>query len=176
CTFSICESVDLDLLIKDTRKRYPDAKVLGLHGESLGGATTIAVLKYSPEVDFAVDDCGFAEIISVMKGGLRGMHIPTWMVYPASVCSRVMYGYSFKEMRPIDALENNKVPILFIHGSDDTFILPDHSERMSRETKGYSELYFIKGAAHAASILTDPEEYRKYVGGFLEKVLAKDKA
>ncbi|MBR6485600.1 MAG: alpha/beta hydrolase [Lachnospiraceae bacterium] len=167
CTFSIRESKDLYELIKDTRRRYPGLKVLGLHGESLGGATTIAVLKYAPEVDFVVDDCGFADIISVMQGGLKAMHIPPFMVYPASVCARIMYGYSFKDMRPIDALKNNKVPILFIHGAEDTYILPSHSERMSRETKGYSEVHLIPGAAHAESILTDPESYRKYVEEFL---------
>ncbi len=170
CTFSICESKDLYELIKDTRQRYPDIRILGLHGESLGGATAIAVLKYKPEVDFAVDDCGFAEIISVMQGGLKNMHIPQFMVYPASLCARIMYGYSFKDMRPIDALKDNKVPVLFIHGADDTYILPSHGERMSNATLPYHEFHTIPGAKHAESILTDPESYRGYVTAFLDKV------
>ncbi|MCR5509221.1 MAG: alpha/beta hydrolase [Lachnospiraceae bacterium] len=170
CTFGILESRDLELVIKDTRKRYPDLKVLGLHGESLGGATTITVLKYAPEVDFAVDDCGFAEIISIMRQGLKSLHIPSFMVYPASVFAHLMYGYPFTKMRPIDALKDNKIPVLFIHGSDDTYIPASHGERMSRATKGYSEFHAVPGAGHAASVLTAPDDYRKYVEDFLKKL------
>ena len=170
CTFSIREAKDLDVIIKDCRERYPDMKVFGIHGESLGAATTVAVLKYKPAVDFAVSDCGFAEIIPVMQGGLRGMHLPAFMVYPASLVSRIIYGYSFKDMRPIDSLKDNEIPILFIHGADDTYILPSHAKMMQAATKGYSEVHLIPGAEHAASILTDPEAYRKIVGEFLEKV------
>ena len=174
CTFSIREAKDLDVIIKDCRDRYPDMKEFGIHGESLGAATTIAVLKYKPEIDFAVSDCGFSEIIPVMKGGLRGMHLPVWMVYPASLWSRILYGYSFKDMRPIDSLKDNKIPILFIHGADDKYILPWHAEKMNEATGGYSEVHLIPGAEHAASILTDPEGYRKIVGAFLDKVEKKE--
>lgn len=170
CTFSIRESKDLDVLIKDCRNRYPDMKFFGIHGESLGSATSLAVLQYKPEIDFVVADCGFAEIIPVMQGGLRGMHLPTWMVYPASFVSRILYGYSFTDSRPIDALKDNEIPILFIHGADDTYILPSHAERMHEANKGYSEVHFIPGAEHAGSMLTNPSAYRKIVKEFLEKI------
>lgn len=170
CTFSIREAKDLDIIIKDCRERYPDMSVFGIHGESLGSATSIAVLKYKPEIDFVVADCGFAEIIPVMQGGLRGMHLPGWMVYPASACSKIIYGYSFRDMRPIDSLKDNKVPILFIHGANDTYILPSHASKMHEATGGYSEVHFIEGAEHAGSVLTDPEGYRKIVGDFLGKL------
>ena len=73
-------------------------------------------------------------------------------------------------MRPIDSLADNEIPILFIHGAEDSFILPEHSERMKEETKGYSELHLIPGAAHAASVLTAPEEYREIVEAFLTRI------
>ena len=43
-TYGIRESEDLKCLIEDTRARYPDVAVLGLHGESLGAATTLTAL------------------------------------------------------------------------------------------------------------------------------------
>ena len=170
CTYSIRESRDLDILIRDCRSRYPEASVFGLQGESLGSATSIAVLKYSPAIDFVVADCGFSEITSVMKAGLRGMHLPDRLVHVASVCSKILYGFYYHEMRPIDSLPNNRIPILFIHGEKDDFILPSHSRAMSEATGGYSELRIIPEATHAASALTDPDGYRKYVEGFLKKL------
>ena len=67
-------------------------------------------------------------------------------------------------------LDDNTVPILFIHGADDNFILPKNSEDMAKRTKGMSEVYLIPGAEHAVSILTDKDSYQKCVSGFLSKL------
>ncbi len=170
CTYTVRERKDLDLLISDCRKRYPDMSVFGIHGESLGSATSIAVLEYKPDIDFVVADCGFAEITNVMKGGLKDMHLPEWMIYPAQLCTRLIYGYTYTRMRPIDSLKDNDIPILFFHGEKDTFIRPFNSELMQKETKGYSELHIIPEATHAASVLTAPEDYRRYTEQFLERI------
>ena len=173
CTYSIREGRDLDLLIRDSRARYPEASLFGIHGESLGSATSVACLKYKPPIDFVVADCGFSEVTSVMQSGLRGMHLPPFLVHVASFCAKLRYGYYFHEMRPIDSLTDNQVPILFIHGEEDDFILPAHSRAMQQATRGESELHLIPGAGHAASVLTAPEDYKRYVSDFLKAVIRK---
>ena len=115
-------------------------------------------------------DCGFSDISDVLKGGVRSVHLPDALVSLASLCAKVRYGYSYDVMRPIDCLTDNEIPILFIHGAEDRFILPEHSERMQKETKGYSELHLFPGAAHAASVLTAPEKYRNIVSAFLNHI------
>lgn len=167
CTYSVLERKDLSALIRDSRRRYPDAALLGIHGESLGAATSIAVLEEKPPIDFVVADCGFSEIISVLKGAMRGMHLPGFLVDFVSVCAKIRFGYSFSQMRPIDSLKDNRIPILLIHGAEDSFILPEHSEKMKAATQGYAELHLVPGAGHAMSVLTDPQGYRKYVSDFL---------
>jgi len=168
-TYGVREGKDLVCLINDTRERYPDLAVLGLHGESLGAATTVTALQYAPAVDFVVADCGFADIEGVLKEGYRSAHLPTFLVDVASFTGKLRYHYSLKEMRPIDALDGNAVPILFLHGADDRFILPANSEAMAARTKGYSEVHLIPGAGHAESVLTAPEDYRAYVKNFLTR-------
>ena len=73
-------------------------------------------------------------------------------------------------MRPIVSLSDNKIPILFIHGADDNFILPKNSEDMAAASKGYTEYYTIEGAGHAYSVLTNPEEYMEHVRVFLGNI------
>ena len=73
-------------------------------------------------------------------------------------------------MRPLDSLTDHQIPILFIHGDKDDFIIPAHSQKMQQATKGYSEIHLIPGATHAASILTAPEDYKRYVREFLQKI------
>jgi len=169
CTYSARERKDLIVLIQDCRDQYQPA-ILGIHGESLGAATSIACLEEKPQIDFVVADCGFSDISNVLKGGVKSMHLPEGLVSLASVCARLRYGYSYDMMRPIDSLADNEVPILFIHGAEDSFILPENSERMEKETKGYSELHLIPEATHAASVLTAPAEYKEIVAAFLTKI------
>ena len=169
CTYSVRESRDLDALARDTRARYPDARVLGIHGESLGAATTVASLKYAPPVDFAAADCGFSEIGSVMRAGLVKMHLPGVLIGLAGIFHKLLCGFRYKQMRPIDALKDSRTPILFLHGAQDDFILPSHSEAMYAAAQGEKAIRFFEGADHAASVLTAPEAYAETVKSFLEK-------
>lgn len=163
-TYGIREGEDLNSIIEDSRARYPDMTRLGLHGESLGAGTTVSCLKYAPDIDFAAADCGFSDIENVLKG-----IAPDFLIDLADIGARLRYRYAIKDMRPIDSLDENEIPVLFIHGADDTLISPKNSEDMSKRTKGVSELHIIAGAEHAMSVLTAPEEYYKIVKEFLEK-------
>jgi len=169
CTYSARERKDLLALVNDSRQRYPGMSLLGLHGESLGAATSIAVLGEKPQVDFVVADCGFSEIASVLRSQSESMHLPGFAVDIVSLFAKLRFGYSFSQMRPIDSLADNQVPILFIHGADDHFIPPEHSERMKETTRGYAELHLIPGAAHAMSVFTEPDTYKKLVEDFLNR-------
>ena len=164
-TYGIREADDLLSIISDTRERYTDITILGLAGESLGSAATVTCLKYKPDVDFAVADCGFSDIENVLKG-----QAPDFLIDLADIGARIRYHYSLKAMRPIDSLDDNEIPILFIHGADDTLIPPKNSGDMAARTKGRSEFRTIPGAEHAVAIITDPEMYRGYVESFLDSL------
>ena len=165
-TYGYMESQDLKALIEDTRRRYKDITMLGLHGESLGASTTITVLKYKPQVNFAVSDCGFEDMDNVVGNMFK-------LRFLYDLCDfgcKLQFGVSPKTMRPIDSLEDNTILVLFIHGEEDKLILPQNSIDMSEKTKGMSEVHLIKGAEHAYSIITDPVSYRKYVKDFIDKI------
>lgn len=171
-TYGLREGQDLKRLIEDTRKRYPEMTLLGLHGESLGAATTLTALQYKPQVDFVVADCGFSDIENVLRGGYRNAHLPEWLFYVADIGARLRYGVSLQAMRPIDALAENVIPILFIHGAEDTFILPQNALDMAARTKGTQETWLVPHAGHAASILTAPADYAAHVQSFLQALEA----
>ena len=167
-TYSYLESKDLVKVVEDTRNRYDDIKLLGLHGESLGAATTAASMQYKPEVDFAVCDCGFAEMFNLLSGS--GYGAPKAAVKLADIGLHLFYGLSLDDMRPVDALKDNTVPMMFIHGEWDSLISYDNSERMAEATKGESEVHIVPKAEHAESVFTDYDSYVEYVKEFVEKV------
>lgn len=170
-TYGKKEGKDLALLIEDTRKRYTDLTALGLQGESLGAASTIMSLRYHPQVDFAVADCGFSDIENVLRNGIKNMKLPGFLADMQNLGLMMRYGCSFKDMRPIEALADSSVPVMFIHGEDDTLIDPKNSQDMFNAAKGYKEIHLIPRAEHALSAIVAPEQYLGYIRSFLEKVL-----
>lgn len=169
-TYGMKEGRDLALLTEDTRMRYPDITVLGLHGESLGAASTVMSLKYSPRVDFAVADCGFSDIENVLRSGVKSLRMPGFLVDMQNLGLMIRYGCSFKDMRPVDALEGSTIPVMFIHGGDDRLISPRNSEDMYEVARGYKEIHIIPGAEHAVSAIVAPDKYLEYLKSFIESV------
>lgn len=170
-TFTVREREDLYTMILDSRRRFPDMKVLGIHGESMGAGTTVAVLEKKPPVDFAVADCGFTDMVPLFEVAVKSYHLPIFTVKVASMCAKVIYGISFRQMRPIESLNENQVPILFFHGACDELVPPEHSRQMSKATQGYSEVHLIPNAGHADCVFTDPEMYRIILTAFLRKIV-----
>ncbi len=171
CTLGMRESKDLIAVISDTYSRYGNGIFLGLHGESMGSGLQITALRYHPNVKFIINDCGYADLVSVLRHKVKhDFGLPRWVVYPASFMSRLLYGYSFTSVRPIDSLADNQVPICFVHGTGDRFIDCEHSRRMYAATKGYAELHLFEDARHAGCLKADPERYFKMLSEFLAKV------
>ena len=169
CTYTVRERQDLLAVIRAVKERWPRYGVLGLHGESLGAATSVACLEKHPPVDFVVADCGFSEIKSVLKGSVKRMHVSARMLNLTALWARLRCGCTYRDMRPIESLRDNRVPILFFHGDADELIAPRHSLEMAKATKGPSEVRLIHGAPHAYSVLQAPEEYREVLTTFLRK-------
>ena len=167
CTYGMTEGRDLAELVKDARSRFGEALTLGLHGESLGAATTVSALRHGPEVDFAVADSPFADIVNVLEG-----KAPALLVKLANPGAKLRCGIALTEMRPIDAVLRSRVPLLLFHGTADSFISPENSRRIYNAAQGVKELHLIEGAEHAQSVFTDPEGYRRILTAFLEKATA----
>ena len=170
CTMGLNESKDLIELINAVKKRFPEAEI-GLHGLSMGCATTVTALKYKPDVKFAVADCGYGILKDVCEGTLKSIRAPKWMFYPVNWCNRLRYGYSALEVNPINSLDDNEIPILFFHGTEDKLIRYQQSEWMFERNKGSrKELHLIPETAHAHAWNHDPVEYERIIREFLQKL------
>lgn len=174
CTFGARESKDLIAIIKDTYERYGKDIHIGLHGESMGAGLQLQALQYQPEVDFIVNDCGYSEILPVLRHKCRyNFHLPERIVDIASIFAKLMYGHSFHEVKPIRLLEQNQIPICFVHGEADDFIHIWHSQKMYAATKGMKEFHLFEGATHVKCLDTDTNRYQEMLINFLNKVYKK---
>lgn len=171
CSFGIRESKDLMAVIEDTYRRYGQDIHIGLHGESMGAGLQLMALAYHPKVDFIVNDCGYSEILPVLRWKVKeSFHLPSILVDLASPFGKLLHGYWFQEVRPIDHLKDNEIPICFVHGANDNFTHNWHSHKMYEANKGYKELHIYEGADHADCIVVDTARYLQMLENFMMQV------
>ena len=172
CTMGLNESRDLMEVIAAVRQRFPGAEI-GLHGLSMGCATTVMALKYKPDVSFVIADCGYGILRELCRAILKAGNLSGWMIGPIDLMNLLRYGYKITDVTPIDSLDENEIPILFFHGTADKLISYHHSEWMYERNKGaVKELHLIPDTAHAHAWNHDPAEYGKIIADFLGKIRA----
>lgn len=168
CSMGPNESMDIIEVQKMLYSKFGHDIEIGLHGESLGCASSLMALGLSQDFSFVVADCGYADVkILFLDLVKRWFHMPRLVAYVADFWLRLTENYSFFDIRPMDALKNNNVPILFIHGAEDDFIFPSHGQMNYDACNAKKQIEFFEGAKHADSFYKNPELYKKVVGEFL---------
>ncbi len=154
------------------RKCGEDVEIL-LHGTSMGGATVLMMssLELPAQVKGIVSDCAFTSPKEVFSHVLKNMyHLPAFPVMNISnFLNKRFAGYGLDECNAAREVKKAKVPILFIHGSGDTFVPYSMSETMYENCASSKKKLIIEGAAHAECYYKDTDAYEnaltEFIGG-----------
>ncbi len=172
-TLGYYERQDLNTVLDYTRKIFGKEAFVVLHGESMGAVTVLCELSLRTDLDAVIADCAFSDTfkyfrqLCVKKTHLSGFPI----VDISNAMSKRRFGYDFAAVSPIKDVQRSNVPICFIHGANDRFIRPEHSELMYKASQNpLSELHLVPNAGHARSFHVDNSGYRRIVCDFLNKV------
>ncbi|MGX6961560.1 alpha/beta hydrolase [Vagococcus xieshaowenii] len=148
---------------------------IALFGLSMGAATVMmASGEALPEqVKVIIEDCGYDKVSNELAFQLKDMfNLPSFPMIPlASAYTDFKAGYNFYEADALKQLSKNKRPMLFIHGTTDTFVPTRMIDSVYEATNGPKEKWLVEGAEHAKSIEVDPEGYNKKVAAFLAKYM-----
>lgn len=147
-----------------------------VYGTSLGGATTMLLAGMNPpsQVKAYIEDCGYSDLREELafKGG-KMYKLPEGVINPISsvlsMYSSMLAGYSYDDVKPAKALENNTRPMLFIHGGDDMFVPTYMVDDAYTASNGPKEKLVVPGAGHMDAYEDDQEKYVSTVSGFLNK-------
>lgn len=144
-----------------------------VHGVSMGAATAM-MLSAEPLPDGVsdvrfVEDCGYTSVWDEFSGELKNQFgLPEFpLMFTTSLLCKLLYGWSFGEASSIDAVRRSAHPMLFIHGSHDTFVPTDMVYRLYDAKPGKKSLWIVNDAGHAESYLKKSKEYIKRVKAFL---------
>ena len=148
-----------------------------LHGVSMGGAT-VMMASGDPLPGYVrafVEDCGYSSVYIQFNNNrkMSFRFIPPDVLQSASLVTRNRYGWGFWQASSLKQLEKCDRPMLFIHGDADDFVPFDNLQKnFDAKIHGYKEMWAVPGALHANSYARYPEEYKRRVHDFLQKVRA----
>lgn len=149
-----------------------DSKIL-LHGTSMGGATVLMAsgLNLPRQVRGIISDCGFTSAKEVFTHVLHSMyHLPAFpMIQIADTVNQHKAGYGLDECNAAREVRKATVPILFIHGSADTFVPCQMCEKIYKNCTAPKQKLIIEGAAHAESYYKDTKAYENALDEFIGK-------
>lgn len=146
-----------------------------VHGVSMGAATTMMLSgEQMPDgirnLRF-VEDCGYTSVWDEFAGQLKEQFsLPTFpLMYSTSLLCQLRYGWSFGEASALRQVEKCRYPMLFIHGSTDTFVPTAMVYPLYEAKQGEKALWIAEGAEHALSYKEHKDEYIRRVKAFVIK-------
>ena len=166
------DSLDIIKWIKEIIKINKKSEI-ALYGVSMGASTSIMVStkKLPKNVKCIISDCAFTSAYDILKYQLkRYKKIPAFpFLNIINFICIFKNGYSLKECNPIDKIQKNKLPILFIHGDEDNFVPTYMVFDLYKKATCKKEIMIVNKAGHTVCEMVDKKIYWKRVFLFLDK-------
>ena len=118
--------------VVDFVEKYPGVGEIGLWGRSMGAATTLIYASMDERIKAIVADSPFTDFRRVAKETcLSQVSVPGFLVEGAiSIIGKSVFKKNkmkINEIKPIEAVKNCKIPVIFIHAKDDEIIKFQHT-------------------------------------------------
>ena len=172
--FGFYEAKDSMQWLSFMKKTFGEDISLIVHGVSMGSATVMLMsgsADLPDNVKLIVADCGYTSAWDEFEYKLQGMKVPAWPLLPiVNRINKAVAGYDFKlDTDTVAAVRRAKVPMLFVHGTADTFV-PRHMVYQVYDAcaSEHKELLLVEGADHAASFVTDQKAYEEKLDSMID--------
>ncbi|MBE5753104.1 MAG: alpha/beta hydrolase [Clostridiales bacterium] len=173
-TFGIKERLDCLKWIEYAVERFGKDTKIVIGGMSMGAATVMmATAEDLPKnVAYAIADCGYTSPKEIISKVMREMGYPDKIFYPLAKLGAKLFGkFDLDETSPLQAMENAKIPVIFLHGTGDDFVPYNMSERLYERCKAKKSLVLIPNAEHGLAYPRDMDGYVSAVKDFQKDLL-----
>jgi hypothetical protein len=170
-TYGIKESDDIHRWADWVENNEHPSCIFGL-GESMGAAQLLQSLPYESRFCAVVAESPFATFREVAYARFgREFNTGPWLgktffrpaVDVGFLYVYFHYGLNMEKASPEQAVATTKVPVLLIHGLDDTNIPPYHSDRIQAKNPSDVVVWKVPGAVHTGAHEAAPEEFDRRV-------------
>ena len=168
--FGMIERYDCASWIDTISKNNPRDLPVYLAGISMGASTVLMASGFDlgDKVRGIMADCGFTSANDIWRYvAENNMHM-SYSIRKRlinNIC-RQKIQMSYDDYTTLDAMETNTKPILFIHGTDDSFVPIEMTYINYKACSAPKHIFIVPGAGHAMSYITDKSGYEKAVREF----------
>lgn len=173
-TFGVKESSDMLMWLDYHNKTSGDIPVL-LSGLSMGASTImyLADEKLPSNVKGLIVDCGFTTPKAIISSVFTSVtHLPAFLcIWSTGLCARIFGGFSLTQKDSRISLAKNQLPIIMIHGLNDTYVPCRMTEEAYAVCGGPKQILLVEGAEHGVSFLFARERYTKMIKDFINQYI-----
>jgi len=142
-----------------------------LCGISMGASTVLMAAGFDlpASVHGIIADCGYTSPHAIWKHvAENNLHVSydDWVSSMADEMCREKIQFSSKDYSCTEAMANCKVPVLFIHGTDDDFVPVEMTYENYKACVSQKRLLIVPGAGHGMSYVIDRKLYEQTVKQF----------
>jgi len=169
-TFGLMERYDCLDWVNWVNEQFGDSLPVYLAGVSMGATTVLmaADLDLPDNVCGIIADCGFTSPYAIWKHVVdHNLHLP-YSLYESQVNKIVQKKIRMgpQDHSTVEALQSCSIPVLFIHGADDSFVPVSMTYENYRACSAPKELLIVPGAEHGMSYIVEQEKYEDTVCSF----------
>lgn len=168
-TFGIREHRDCRDWIDFMLRRFGPDVSIALTGISMGAATVLmaAGTPLPDNVKLVLADCGFTSARAIIQKVIRQLHLPASLLYPLVRLGARLYGrFDPEAYSPLEAVQQTRIPTIFIHGTTDDFVPCQMSQENYDACAAPKTLLQVSGAGHGLSYIIDGPGYMKALAEF----------
>ena len=188
--FGVLESRDCCLWAQYIANRFGTDQKIILAGLSMGASTVLMATAHhedrrvrincSPEepmevsmtlpknVTSIVADSAFSSPYDIIKKRIRTTYHCNGrlLTIAIGIWSRMLAHYSLKELSVPDVMKHNTIPVLLVHGTEDSNVPVEMTVKIAENCQAPKQVLLVKGAEHGTGYLVDNEAYKKALQEF----------
>ncbi len=172
-TFGMKEYRDVESWVNWLREEHRPERVY-LYGKSMGCATvllTAGLCRFSVPLSGVIADCGYVSAYDqILKSGRDWFPVTEHPLMDLlSFLAGRRIGIGLRTPTTLDAVRQMLCPVLFVHGTADTFVPCENSRKNYEACSSDCELLMVEGAEHCLSSSVAPERFYAAVQHLFEK-------
>lgn len=166
-TFGLLERWDCLDWVQWVKKHAQPGLPVYLAGISMGAATVLlAAGEAGPgSIRGVIADCGYTSPHAIWQHvAEQNLHLRYDLCSPwvRRLCRKRLMD-DLQAVSTLRSMEKCTAPVLFVHGTEDTFVPVEMTYENYLACKGPKQLLIVPGAGHGMSFLTEPERYKQAV-------------
>lgn len=134
-----------------------------LFGISMGAASVLmaSALPLPDCVAGICADCGYTSPGEIIRSTAKAKTRLPMLEYGANLLLRLRTGLDYDSVSTLDALRQNRRPVLIVHGDADGLVPVSMAYENYEACAGPKSLLIVHGAKHGVSYLIDKQAYRE---------------